>query len=87
MYKSEYIPIVTFEDINEAMHARYERAVSLSELFENPVSGTYMNFRLDYAAKEIAKMDPSKGMLFTFIHTIMEKDFNIHTPSILIKIP
>lgn len=87
MFNFNYTPIVSINDIGEAMTQRFGRTIEASELFEEPHRGTCMYYSLDISDKALGQMEPLKANTYMFMKAVINKDFNVHTAGVLIEIP
>ena len=86
MYKVSYMPILTMYDIADAIEKRFGRNIEASDLFgEEYANSVYCPYFLD-RDKELSEMSYEEAAIYIFVKTVINKDFGIYTPQILIDV-
>ena len=85
MYKAEYMPVVTFYDLFEAINKRFGRNdISLSDLFKDEPSDDGIYPYWLNRENEIGKMSAKEAMTYMMVKQTLNKDFRVATNLVLI---
>ena len=85
MYKAEYMPVVTYYDLFEAINKRFGRNdISLSDLFKDEPSDDGIYPYWLNRENEIGKMSAKEAMTYMMVKQTLNKDFRVATNLVLI---
>lgn len=86
MYKVDYMPILMMCDIVDAVEKRFGRSLETSDLFgDEYMNGVYCSYFLD-RDKELSEMSYEEAAIYIFVKTVINKDFGIYTPQVLVDV-
>ena len=83
MYKYTYLPVVEYNDLCKAIYERFGRKVDAVDVFGMEVEEGYYDYSLD---QNLNCLPDNCAITYTYIKSVLKKDFNLHTKSILIYI-